>query len=860
MAAISRKPVAFDRLVPAGNGGGWDVKDAEGTDWSFDSTDQLQSQSDLNGNKINFSYDSINGHKVLDSVNSGDQTLTFTYDLAGSHITMARDSAGRIVNYGYNSSNELTCVADPMASDSNNGNPCASSDPASIAGVMTYSYGSNHQLASATDRNGHTFVTNTYDPQGRIVKQTDALGNAYGLQYEGNGTIVTDPTGVVTGYQYQGGNLSAKMIWDSVAGAVYSTTYQYDSNNNQTQVIDANGHETDYTYDANGNKLSQVLHTPSENPSSETTTWKYNAYNKVVCQVDPMGNVTASGYNYQAAPSASGCKSTSPISGDDGWNLTSAVDPLGHTKYSSYYPNGDLCAQTDGMGSQLSHCTLDANGNDVQPASANHTTTYTYNSDGNRITARDANGHTTYSAYTAWDQPCAVTNPLGSGPDTSCGTPWNSGQVAPKPVADTTITVYDLDGNVRMVTDALGNTTQYTYDPEGNRLSTTDAAGNVTRYLYNGDNQLCAVTDALAKQNGHAAPTSCATKPPAAAACLAGSGSTGTTDVTQYYYDGDGNRTATTNARGCTTTYTYNALGLQATRTDADGNTISFGYDPTGNKTSFTNGRQQRTAYTYDEANRVTQVQYGDGSGRTTTWTYNADGLPQTIADSAGGTEAFSYDAASQVSSVTQWQGTAQQAAVGYTYNAAGERTGMTLPNVGKPYTCPDEPGVSANMCFGYDVTGRETSVTDPGGKYAVQYSYDAANREQTATYANGDKATISYDGDSRVQSISYAGSGGSIFATYATGYDPNGNRKTVTDPTGTTTYTFDGLNRVTGASGAQPASYSYDGAGNLVSGSRATPAGSSFDAANQNSAFTYDADGNRTGWAAQGLSYSTMP
>src|SRR5262249_18481435 len=91
---------------------------------------------------------------------AGRGTLTLAYDTCFSgRLCSVTDWSARAVHYGYDASGRLI-----SATDRNNQ-------------VTHYAYdGSTSHLTSITDANNHVSVTMTYDAQGRVATQKDALG------------------------------------------------------------------------------------------------------------------------------------------------------------------------------------------------------------------------------------------------------------------------------------------------------------------------------------------------------------------------------------------------------------------------------------------------------------------------------------------------------------------------------------------------------------------------------------------------------------------------------------------------------------------------------------------------------------
>jgi RHS repeat-associated protein len=115
---------------------------------------------------------------------------------------------------------------------------------------------------------------------------------------------------------------------------------------------------------------------------------------------------------------------------------------------------------------------------------------------------------------------------------------------------------------------------------------------------------------------------------------------------------------------------------------------------------------------------------------------------------------------------------------------------------------------------YTYDTKGNVLTVTPPGSVGAETVTYDSLSRPSTITDGNGSKSTITYNADNQPTQITYAKDGTSINYTY----DADGNLTQRTDGAGTTTYTYDGYNRVTEIqqSGQANLNYTYDAAGNL--------------------------------------------
>src|ERR1700735_1130453 len=116
--------------------------------------------------------------------------------------------------------------------------------------------------------------------------------------------------------------------------------------------------------------------------------------------------------------------------------------------------------------------------------------------------------------------------------------------------------------------------------------------------------------------------------------------------------------------------------------------------------------------------------------------------------------------------------------------------------------------------------------ITPPssGSLKPITITSDGFGRVSTVTDGDGNTVTYTYDLEDRILKAAHTGGSASVTVTYV--YDGAGNLKTQTDPSGTTSYTYDGLNLVltkTATSGGGTLTYGYDADGNLTS---ATDAG----------------------------------
>lgn len=133
--------------------------------------------------------------------------------------------------------------------------------------TVTYSYSGN----AVTENNGQNAVTRSYDAMGRLVEVEDNAGTvAYTLHANGNPLSINALGNTVT-FNYD--IIGRRTVMNDPSHG--TTTYQYDSSGNTSQITDANGNVTQMTYDAYGRMLTKAN-------TEFTTTYAYNdTFNKL---------------------------------------------------------------------------------------------------------------------------------------------------------------------------------------------------------------------------------------------------------------------------------------------------------------------------------------------------------------------------------------------------------------------------------------------------------------------------------------------------------------------------------------------------------------------------------------------------
>jgi RHS repeat-associated protein len=606
-------------------------------------------------------------------------------------------------------------------------------------------------------------------------------------------------------------------------------TYRFDSAGRLTAITDLNGYTTSISYPSG----SQMVVT---DPAGRTLTFTLTG-NHVTSVSDSSTPARTLSYSYDAAG-----------------NLTDVIDVGGGHWQFTY----------DGSHRMLTMRSPRYYGDTTtspSPVVTNH-----YDSAGRIDWQTDQLGRKTSFDYTTIPGSTMVTDPKGnvrvdeytSGLLTAVTKGYGTAQAA------TTYYRYDpATLGQTMVIDPDGNITQAQYDSNGNQLSRTDALNRTTNYNYNALNEITSIYEPLvigstrvSTSMTYDAAGNLLTK---SSALLDASGATTATATTTYHHDDPahpGDVTSVTDPNNNTTVNTYDTYGDLSSTTDAAGDKTSYGYNTS---------RGLRTSMVSPKGN----VTGGNPGAFTTTYAYDAYGRPTTTRDplwnSANPTQhqtVWHYDADGNLDSSTD----GDDHTTSYSYDAAGEQTAVHRPDGSTLRTdyWPDGSvhnqydGNNQTTSYQYDPRGDQTSVTDPLNR-TTSYSYDLAGQLIKKTDPSGRITTNGYDAAGELVSISYSTG---VPANVTIGYDADGQRTTMTDGTGTSSWTYDSLHRLTSTTdgAGHTVSYGYDIGGRLTSIGYPSGVGTvnrGFDAANrlhtvtdwnsQTTTFNYDANSNLT-------------
>ena len=627
-----------------------------------------------------------------------------------------------------------------------------------------------------------------------------ALG--YGWTHSYTATLSQDPTtGAVTVVQENGSQVSFAHTGSSYAPPTPRTmatlahnsdgtwtfvrqaqeTLRFSSAGQLTSLTDRNGYATALGYDVTGHLTSVT------DAEGRALTLGYTG-SLLTSVADFTGRTVRYAYN------------------DGLGNLTDVTDVNGGTWHYTYDTAHDLLTVTDPRHDVVTTNRYDGSGrvvaqwDGVNPQS--EPTSFSYAADGSSTVITDPAGHQVQETYAG-----GVRMSLTRGYGTTTPSTW-------------TFTYDPATVGVIGITDPNGHSTYRTYDAGGNVLTATDALGRTTSSSYNAFNEPLTVTDPLGvtttlrydpSGNLQSRSTPLLTATPLQ------------TQLTTYTY-GDpahpGDVTAVTDPDGKVWTTGYDAYGDVASAGDPLGDTTTYAYNtvgwlqssvsPRGNVAGCLCAAQHTTHYSYADPQTGQVDQFGDVRtvtdplGHTAVTTYDADRNVTDVQDGDGNVTHTVYDADNRPTAVTRGYGTSLASTTATDYWPDG--------------TVHDQvDGTSQATTYTYDAQGRLSTVTTPptpacpaSSPCSTTYGYDPAGNLQTVTDAQTPPQTTTYGRDAAGETTSVTYSDGTTPNVSLIRYDADGQRLQMTDGTGTSSWSYDSLHRLTSSQNGAGATVTY--------------------------------------------------
>jgi RHS repeat-associated protein len=361
------------------------------------------------------------------------------------------------------------------------------------------------------------------------------------------------------------------------------------------------------------------------------------------------------------------------------------------------------------------------------------------------------------------------------------------------------IYTYTNGGQVKTITDATGAVVvRNEYDALKRLVISVDARGGQTRFGYDGDGQLTFVTD----------PRNNTTTYSVDGLGLVWSINSPDTGLTTAVFNAAGQRTASNQADGTSTSYSYfpdgRLAGVSASRAGASlGRTYSYDTcaNGKGRVCTIAESNGERIDYAYTALGQpASQTYTAGGQAFTTQWTYSSSsGLPVTMRYPNGVQLTYGWQDGLLRTVDALVNGVSRRVVNGAVYQPFGPATGFV-----------DATGRGRTRQF--DIDGRLKYLNSAAQNWT--FAYD--KRDLITGIAGSAQGGMTYDELARLKSATQTG----LNAAFA--FDSNGNRTQATystSPTLPVTYATSGTtNRLQSVLwNGTTRTMGYDAAGNLV-------------------------------------------
>jgi RHS repeat-associated protein len=631
-----------------------DALDRQRSD-GYDQRNTHTAQTDPSGYQIQKNYDA--NFRPIEVRDQDNRAVHYQWSADGANLTYVRDAAGSETHLQYDAHNRLVQLTDPrsrLTTFDYSGALLNSTTLHTSAGgiTTTYTYTTAADapqppglLKTITNALGQT-TTLTYDALGQLTGMEDAAHNRTAYAYDAAGRLiqVTDPLGGITRLTYDpaGSLLQVVHNYDPAKAQnqdnVFNLTetFSYDARGRLSQTTNTLGHTTAYAYDAAG-RLAQVT-----DPLGNSVHFAYNAAGQLISQTDRLGHTTA--YEYDAAgrlwkvrnalnqvvityaynPDGTLASQSRPSTGagqppaPDGDYIIfyesydalrrplRIADNAGHWLETTYDEYGQVTSRTDALGRVTAYeynelgllaAVVQNHVPGADPgADVNVRSVYEYDPLGSLTRITDANGHSTTFAYDVLNRLSRVTNPLGKVSEFD----------------------YDALGRRTVLRDPNGSTILYRYDAAGRLQAIDYPAGTAdAAFAYDPLGRLTAMNDGLGQ--------------------------------TTWWYDALDRITAISDPFGRSLAYGYDAEGRRTRLTypPETGKTLNYQYDPLGRLVEVRDGSDLLAQYAYDSAGRLSQRSLANGVS--SDYTYDLSGQLTGLRHQAGEeiiAYAYEYDAA----------------------------------------------------------------------------------------------------------------------------------------------------------------------------------------------------------------------
>lgn len=783
---------------------GYIVREKE-NEYRFDLSGKLLSLENLNGKKLQYSYQG----NLLDSV-VNERNQSFYFEYLNGKLAKVRDNAEREIEFVYDSnyselkkiiypnkkeltfyyqSDTKTETSYPKLSEVRFDNTTLVENVYNSTGAIEtqydgqrkktkFEYDETSEADSITtimtnpddttiskthnslgqvikEKNERGFVrTFEYDVKGNKIRESDFKGNNIFYDYDNDGNVikVTNPDETFMLYEYNEYGSITKLT--DVDGKV--STYDYNDKNQMVKSTDKKGLETRFTYDIHGNVIEQTT-------EDRTLTRTYDKDGHLKAMTLPNGEKSLYSYDSLGRQVMTELDSGKKIESvyDIQNNLTKQIYTDGTFVSYEYDAFGKKIKETDQLGKVTTY-NYDKNGNLISETNGDRGTEYSYDSM-NRLTYKryknvsgsynwryDESGNVIYESDESGNsikRKYDENNQLISeqvGDDESFLEYDSMNRLTGKTDAEGNKTIYAYNdlGLVIEETSPSGNKTHFEYDEMGRLTKTIDPKGNEYQTLYNDYGEKIKEINPLNLE-------------------------------TSYHYNKNGRLISSVNALGQKNEYIYNESAQLIETKNTRGETVAkYDYNPAGRVSSILDGNNNENRFVYDEAGNLLESYNAEGNliskneynqynevikktnalNQFTLFEYTNKGLQSNVIDALGNATAFTYNNNNTMS---------------ISKNADGINAYNYYDSKGRLYRTKID---TFETRYKFNKNDQITLETMPGGN-TLSYTYNPESQLSKRINARGDNT--SYE------------------------YDANGNMVLETTKEGTTAYTYDALNRL---------------------------------------------------------------
>ncbi|WP_394921449.1 RHS repeat-associated core domain-containing protein [uncultured Robinsoniella sp.] len=792
--------------------------------YKFDDIFRKTTITDSNGRRVTKEFDFH--YNLTASTNALGETVRTRYALTNGmnkygEIESETDAYGNVTTYTRDTKGRVTRVAHPdgtaeLTEYDEQNNITKSIDKNGTATYYLYDNSGKYLLKKATPLDGKSVYLEGADEEGFAV-----TSYTYDMDHVIKGAVLTEtgPLGDEKNYlayiRNQKGQILAMTTY--MDGDAFTTAYGYNDKWLPIKETAPDGVVIKYVY----NKYNEIIRKATISEDGRQRTYERYSY-------DEMGNKEAEAGPLSYDSSLDDLKNdvyTGPgtrFTYNEAGQVTTKTDALGNTTSFEYDLYGNTLKEYYPDGSYTAY-TYDALDRKTSTVFYDSTTSKRIRMEELSYSQSGKNLLTTTTVYLDTER-TAVTTQITD----------FAGRVtrATDAAGNSTSRTYTGDGKVATETDPYGKRTTYTYDALGNLISqTTPFEGNFfAKGEYTYDKAGNKLTEII--YNNPAGSTASSSR------------------KTSYEYDAWNNLIATIQYEGDNpVSYVQGYYDFRG-RLLREYKGLSVPLTISGLDEVHQNGDDEYTVTKYEYNYQDKVVQIIDGAGQMESSTYDSAGNLLRTQEQGGGTyqavydilgqkteesksfpgkttiaKTFSYDNMGRLVSTTENEET-----VTFVYNGLGQTIAENDSFTDKEYMY-DHTGAVLSMKISnssgnlrhtkntYDLLGRLTSVSE-NGKLKASYTYDKVSRLLTTKYENGITETNVYNDAGLPKSVVNKDISGKIISEYKYIYAVDGNQLSKTDAGGTTSYQYDGLNRLTeethtNTGEVETTSYKYDENGN---------------------------------------------